>query len=41
VVDGETDALVASLNTMREHVLGVLEELPEDALRAAALPSCT
>jgi hypothetical protein len=39
VVNGEADALVASLNTQREHVLGVVEELPEDALRAATLPS--
>jgi hypothetical protein len=35
VVNGKTDALAASLNTMRQHVLVVLEELPEDALRAA------
>ena len=39
VVNGEADALVASLNDVREHVLGVVEELPENALRAAALPS--
>jgi hypothetical protein len=35
VMNAEADALVASLNDVREHVLGVLEELPEDALRAA------
>jgi hypothetical protein len=39
VVNGETDALVASLNDVREHVLGVVEELPEDTLRGSVLPS--
>lgn len=39
VVNGETEAFVVSLDNVREHVLGVVEELPEDAQRAAALPS--
>jgi Protein of unknown function (DUF664) len=39
VVDDEKDALVASLNTQREHVLGALEGLSDDQLRRPALPS--
>ena len=39
MVSDETDALLASLNSQREHVLGVLEELPGDALRQPVLPS--
>jgi hypothetical protein len=39
VVTDETDALLASLNTQREHVLGTLEGLSDDALRRPALPS--
>jgi hypothetical protein len=35
----ETDLLVASLTTQREHVLGILEDLPDAALRRAVLPS--
>ena len=38
-MDEEADALVASLNDAREHVLGVVEGLPEDTLRGSALPS--
>ena len=39
VVDEEKDALVASLNTQREHVIGALEGLSDDQLRRPALPS--
>jgi hypothetical protein len=39
VVDDETDALLASLNSQREHVLGALHGLSEDDLRRPALPS--
>jgi Protein of unknown function (DUF664) len=39
VVDDEKDALRASLNSQREHVLGTLEGLSEDDLRKPALPS--
>jgi len=39
VVDEEKDALLAALNSQREHVLGALDGLPEDALRRPALPS--
>jgi len=38
-MNAEADALVASLNDAREHVLGVVEELPEDTLRGSVLPS--
>jgi Protein of unknown function (DUF664) len=38
-MDDETEALLASLNAQREHVLGALEGLSEDALRQSALPS--
>ena len=38
-MNDEKNALVASLNTQREHVLGALEGLPDDALRRPALPS--
>jgi hypothetical protein len=38
-MDDETEALLASLNAQREHVLGALEGLSEDALRRPALPS--
>jgi hypothetical protein len=38
-VNDETDALLASLNSEREHVLGALEGLPDDELRRPALPS--
>jgi hypothetical protein len=38
-MDDETEALLASLNAQREHVLGALEGLAEDALRQPALPS--
>ena len=39
MVNDETDALLASLNTQREHVLGALEGLAEDDLRRPVLPS--
>jgi hypothetical protein len=39
VVNDETDALLASLDSQREHVLGVLEGLPQDALWRPVLPS--
>ena len=39
VVDDEIDALVASLNTQRERVLGALEGLSDEQLRRPALPS--
>ena len=39
MVDEEKDALLAALNSQREHVLGALDGLPEDALRRPALPS--
>ena len=39
MVNDEKDALVASLNTQREHVLGALEGLSEDDLRRPVLPS--
>ncbi len=39
MVNDETEALLASLNAQREHVLGVLEDLPEGGLRQPALPS--
>jgi hypothetical protein len=39
VVNEEAGALIASLDDVREHVLGVVEELPEDTLRGSVLPS--
>jgi hypothetical protein len=39
VVTDERDALLASLNSQREHVLGALDGLSEDDLRRAVLPS--
>jgi len=39
VVNDEADALLASLNTQREHVLGAVEGLSEDNLRRPVLPS--
>ncbi len=38
-MDDEKDALVTSLNTQREHVIGALEGLSDDQLRRPALPS--
>jgi Protein of unknown function (DUF664) len=38
-VDDEKDALLASLNSQRAHVLGALEGLSEDDLRRPVLPS--
>jgi hypothetical protein len=35
----ETTALLASLRAQRDHVLGILEGLPEDDLRRPVLPS--
>jgi Protein of unknown function (DUF664) len=39
VVNDETDALLAALNSQRQHVLGTLEGLAEDDLRLPVLPS--
>jgi hypothetical protein len=39
VVDDEKDALVTSLSSQREHVLGALEGLSDDQLRRPVLPS--
>jgi Protein of unknown function (DUF664) len=39
LVNDEKDALLTSLKTQREHVLGALEGLAEDDLRRPALPS--
>lgn len=39
IADEEATALLASLNKQREHVLGILEGLPDEALRRAVLPS--
>ena len=36
---GEIGALLATLDSQREHVLGILEGLPDEALRRAVLPS--
>jgi Protein of unknown function (DUF664) len=36
---GEIGALLAALNSQRDHVLGSLEGLPDEALRRAVLPS--
>jgi hypothetical protein len=35
----ETSLLLSSLNNQREHVLGILDGLPDDALRRPVLPS--
>ena len=35
----ESEALLSSLNDQREHVLGILEGLPTEALRRPVLPS--
>jgi Protein of unknown function (DUF664) len=39
VVSGESGALVSSLNAQRDHVLGILDGLPDEALRRRVLPS--
>lgn len=39
MADKEVAALLASLNSQREHVLGILEGLPDEALRRPVLPS--
>jgi uncharacterized damage-inducible protein DinB len=39
VVDDEKDALLTSLTSQREHVLGALEGLSDDQLRRPVLPS--
>jgi Protein of unknown function (DUF664) len=36
---GEIGALLATLDSQRSHVLGILEGLPDEALRRAVLPS--
>jgi uncharacterized damage-inducible protein DinB len=38
-VDRGAAALLASLNSQRKHVLGILEGLPDEALRRPVLPS--
>ncbi len=38
-VSGESQAFVSSLNAQRDHVLGILDGLPEQALRRGVLPS--
>ncbi len=38
-VSRESAVLVSSLNSQREHVLGILDGLPDDALRRPVLPS--
>jgi Protein of unknown function (DUF664) len=38
-VETETDLLLSSLNNQRAHVLGILEGIPEEALRRPVLPS--
>ncbi len=38
-VSGESQVLLSSLNTQREHVLGIIEDLPGEALRRRVLPS--
>ena len=37
--DDERKALLSSLNSQRQHVLGILEGLPEELLRRPVLPS--
>jgi hypothetical protein len=39
MVNDETDALLVSLNSQRQHVLGALDGLSEDDLRRSVLPS--
>jgi uncharacterized damage-inducible protein DinB len=39
MADKAAAALLASLNHQREHVLGILDGLPDEALRRAVLPS--
>ncbi len=38
-MDAESSALLASLTSQRNHVLGILDGLPDEALRRAVLPS--
>lgn len=38
-VSDESEALLSSLNSQRDHVLGILDGLPEEALRRRVLPS--
>jgi hypothetical protein len=38
-MSGERQALVSALNHQRDHVLGILEGLPEESLRRPVLPS--
>jgi hypothetical protein len=38
-VSGESGALLSSLNAQRDHVLGILDGLPGEALRRGVLPS--
>jgi uncharacterized protein DUF664 len=38
-VSGESGALLSSLNSQREHVIGILDGLPGEALRRPVLPS--
>jgi uncharacterized damage-inducible protein DinB len=38
-VTNESRALLASLTNQRDHVLGILQDLPEEALRRPVLPS--
>jgi uncharacterized damage-inducible protein DinB len=38
-VSGESDAFLSSLNDQRRHVLGILDGLPDEALRRPVLPS--
>ena len=38
-MEPETSLLLSSLNNQREHVLGILDGLPDDALRRPVLPS--
>jgi hypothetical protein len=37
--DGEIGALLGTLDAQRRHVLGILEGLPDEALRRVVLPS--
>jgi Protein of unknown function (DUF664) len=39
VAGREISVLLSSVNNQREHVLGILEGLPEDALRRPVLPT--
>ena len=38
-MEPETSLLLSSLNNQREHVLGILDGLPDDAVRRPVLPS--